>query len=208
MRTHLVATLLLAGLLLACDAKPALGDPPDPAPYSIPCGIVLVGTTAGAADVRGEFHVGVWDLAPGLSGESKLLSQPAGSWMPDWQDASHIVEMRWPYVFVASFEDGLQVFNIANPRQPKSEGWYYTCMCEHQTGWSGSVTKPGTSVLNGAADIDIRNADGLIVMTDYTSGLWSFHLEGFNGWNGKYWRMPNISEEQDWDRGPVTAPIP
>jgi hypothetical protein len=81
-------------------------------------------------------------------------------------------------------------------------------MCEHQTGWGGDVTKPGTTIMNGAADIDIRNADGLIVMTDYTSGLWSFRLDGFNGWNGKFWRMPNISEEQDWERGPVTAPIP
>ncbi|MBI4501909.1 MAG: hypothetical protein HY700_12215 [Gemmatimonadetes bacterium] len=168
-----------------------------------PDGRYAVGTTE-----RQFWPVFVWDLSPGLSGESRLLSQPAGSWVADWQDAAHIVEVRWPYVFVASFEDGLQVFNIANPRQPKTEGWYYTCMCEHQTGWSGSVTRPGTSVLNGAADIDIRNADGLVVMTDYTSGLWSFRLEGFNGWNGRYWRMPNISEEQDWDRGPAIAPIP
>ena len=42
----------------------------------------------------------------------------------------------------------------------------------------------------------------------YTSGLWLFHLEGFDGWNGRQWRQPNISTEQDWDRGPVTAPIP
>jgi hypothetical protein len=133
---------------------------------------------------------------------------PISSRTADWQNAAHIVEMRWPYVFVASFEDGLQVFNITNPRQPKSEGWYYTCMCEHQTGWSGSVSTAGTSVMNGAADIDIRNADGLIVMTDYSSGLWSFRLDGFNGWNGRNWRMPNSSSEQEWDKGPVVAPIP
>ena len=168
-----------------------------------PDGRYAVGTTE-----RQFWPVMVWDLAPGLSGESKMLSQPVGAWTADWQNAAHIVEMRWPYVFVASFEDGLQVFNISNPRQPKSEGWYYTCMCEHQTGWSGSVSTAGTSVMNGAADIDIRNADGLIVMTDYSSGLWSFRLDGFNGWNGRNWRMPNSSSEQDWDKGPVVAPIP
>ena len=149
----------------------------------------------------------IWDLQPGLTGQSKSVT-PVGAWTADWQDGAHIIEVRWPYVFVAAFEDGLQIFNVANPKQPKTEGWYYTCMCEHQTGWGGSVTAPGTTTMNGAADIDIRNADGLIVMTDYTSGLWTFRLEGFNGWNGKFWRMPNISEEQDWERGPATTPIP
>jgi hypothetical protein len=149
----------------------------------------------------------VWDLEAGLRGESKNLT-PIGAWTADWENGAHIVELRWPYAFVAAFEDGLQIFNLSNPRQPKTEGWYYTCMCEHQTGWGGSVTVPGNTAMNGAADIEIRNADGLIVMTDYTSGLWSFHLEGFNGWNGKYWRMPNISKEQDWDHGPVSNPVP
>ncbi len=167
-----------------------------------PDGKYAVGTTE-----RQFWPVFVWDLAPGIAGVSKQISAPAGAWTADWQDGSHIVEMRWPYVFVASFEDGLQIFNISNPKQPKTEGWYYTCMCEHQTGWSGSVTRPGTTIMNGAADIDIRNADGLIVMTDYTSGLWAFRFEGFNGWNGKYWRMPNSSSEQDWDRGPLN-PVP
>jgi hypothetical protein len=150
----------------------------------------------------------VWDLKDAVEGKTRMVSSPAGAWTADWRDASHILELRWPFAFVASFEDGLQVFNLFNPREPKSEGWYYTCRCAHQAGWAGSVTNPGTSVLNGAADVDVRNADGLIVMTDYTSGLWLFHLEGFDGWNGKQWRQPNISTEQDWDRGAITAPIP
>ncbi|MBI4419713.1 MAG: hypothetical protein HY560_02730 [Gemmatimonadetes bacterium] len=168
-----------------------------------PDGKYAVGTTE-----RQYWPVFVWDLKAGLAGESRMISQPAGAFAADWRGAAHILEVRWPYVFVAAFEDGLQIFNVANPKVPKSEGWYYTCMCEHQTGWAGSVTTPGNSVMNGAADIDIRNADGLIVMTDYTSGLWSFRLEGFNGWNGKHWRMPNISTEQDWEKGPPVGPIP
>ncbi len=27
-------------------------------------------------------------------------------------------------------------------------------------------------------------------------------MEGFSGWNGHSWGMPNISSAQDWDNGP------
>ena len=101
-----------------------------------------------------------------------MISEPVGAWTPDWRDASHIVDIRWPYVFVAAFEGGLQIFNLFEPKNPVIWGWYYTCACWHQQGRGGS------SVLNGAADIDVRNADGLIVMTDCTSGFWAFRLKG------------------------------
>jgi hypothetical protein len=144
----------------------------------------------------------------GAGGAASRVLAPVGAWAADWRDMTHIVAVRWPYVFAAAYEDGLQVFSLADPKRPKNEGWYYTCMCEHQTGWSGSVTTPGTTVMNGAGDIDVRNADGLIVMTDYTTGLWIFRMDGFNGWNGRTWRLPNLSKEQDWDRGPVAAVMP
>jgi hypothetical protein len=28
-------------------------------------------------------------------------------------------------------------------------------------------------------------------------------MDGFNGWSGESWGMPNISSVQDWDNGPV-----
>jgi hypothetical protein len=28
-------------------------------------------------------------------------------------------------------------------------------------------------------------------------------MDGFQGWNGEAWGMPNISSVQDWDNGPV-----
>jgi hypothetical protein len=37
------------------------------------------------------------------------------------------------------------------------------------------------------------------------SGLWLFRLDGFKGWNGRDYGMPNISSVQDYDRGPVAA---
>jgi hypothetical protein len=42
----------------------------------------------------------------------------------------------------------------------------------------------------------------LIVLSDMRSGLWLFKMDGFNGWNGHDYGMPNISSVQDWDHGP------
>jgi hypothetical protein len=46
----------------------------------------------------------------------------------------------------------------------------------------------------------------LIVLSDMRSGLWLFHMNGFNGWNGHTFGMPNISSVQDYDHGPEGAP--
>ena len=48
----------------------------------------------------------------------------------------------------------------------------------------------------------VRNTDGLILITDINTGAWFFKMDGFNGWNGEDWAMPNISSAQDWDHGP------
>jgi hypothetical protein len=61
-------------------------------------------------------------------------------------------------------------------------------------------------VLNGAWGVAVRNSDGLIVISDMTTGFWAFHMDGFDGWNGHNWGMPNISTAQDWDNGPEGAP--
>jgi hypothetical protein len=31
-------------------------------------------------------------------------------------------------------------------------------------------------------------------------------MDGFDGWNGHQWGVPNISSAQDWDNGPEGAP--
>ena len=56
--------------------------------------------------------------------------------------------------------------------------------------------------------VDVRNRDGLIVISDMRSGLWLFHLKGFNGWNGHTYGMPDISSVQDYVHGPDGAPPP
>jgi hypothetical protein len=150
----------------------------------------------------------IWDLGPGQRDSTQNLDLPISAWTADWHDLAHNHEVRWPYVFVAAYEDGFQVFDLKDPKHPHTDGWYYTCGCEHEHGFGGTPDngwQSTTSVEQGAFGIDVRNRDGLIAMTDMRSGLWLFRLDGFTGWNGKSVGMPNISSVQDWDRGPVAA---
>ena len=59
-----------------------------------------------------------------------------------------------------------------------------------------------------AFGVDVRNADGLIVISDEASGFWALKMDGFDGWNGHQWGMPNVSSAQDWDNGPEGVPKP
>ena len=38
----------------------------------------------------------------------------------------HNHEVRWPYVFVSGYEDGLQIFNMMAPANPYTVGLYDT----------------------------------------------------------------------------------
>ena len=49
---------------------------------------------------------------------------PISAWTADWRDLSHNHEVRWPYVFVSAYEDGLQIFNLKDPKHPKTDGHY------------------------------------------------------------------------------------
>jgi hypothetical protein len=147
----------------------------------------------------------IWDLRAAQEGRVKNISEPVGAWTADWRDLPHNHEVRWPYVFVSAYEDGLQVFDMREPTAPKTVGWWYTCECEHQKGFGGGpqTNWHGKSVEQGAFGVDVRNYDGMIAIADMNSGLWLFHMDGFNSWNGNDFSMPNISSVQDWDNGPV-----
>jgi hypothetical protein len=90
--------------------------------------------------------------------------------------------------------------NMMDPTNPITVGLYDTYDGPHNS-WAGGV-------MQGAWGVDVRNADGLIVISDLTTGFWAFKLEGFDGWNGHDWGMPNISSVQDWDNGPEGAAKP
>ena len=148
----------------------------------------------------------IWDLTEGQAGTRKNLDLPISAWTADWHDLSHNHEVRWPYVFVSAYEDGFFAFDLKDPTNPKTSGWYYTCECTHEHGFGGNPDagwESNTSVEQGAFGVDVRNSDGLIVLSDMRSGLWLFRMDGFTGWNGKSVGMPDISSAQDWDHGPT-----
>ncbi len=134
----------------------------------------------------------IFDLKPGLDGEVTNIRQPISAWTANWEHLVHNHEVRWPYVFVSGYLDGLQVFTLSDPKHPKTVGHYDTYL-EPDDG----------RVMAGAWGVDVRNADGLIVLSDIQTGFWAFRMEGFSGWNGLDWGMPNISSAQDWVDGPV-----
>ncbi|MBI4419747.1 MAG: hypothetical protein HY560_02905, partial [Gemmatimonadetes bacterium] len=76
----------------------------------------------------------IFDLKPGLDGTVKNISRPIGAWIPQWNSLPHNVAIRWPYVFVSDYEDGFQAFNMMDPTNPYTVGYYYSCDCPHPTG--------------------------------------------------------------------------
>ena len=139
----------------------------------------------------------IFDLKPGLDGDVPTISRPIGAWTANWKNFSHNHEVRWPYVFVAALDDGMQVFNMMDPTNPYTVGYYDTW-----DGPDGTLANPN-SMFQGAWGVDVRNEDGVIVVSSFITGLWVLKMDGFEGWNGEDWGMPNISSVQDWDNGPV-----
>lgn len=148
----------------------------------------------------------IWDIRSLLAGETDWISHHpewVGSWIPDWRDVPHNMEVRYPYVFVASYEDGFQMFEMRDPARPQTVGWYYTCQCEHLTGFVSDEELAGPSVSDGALDLDVRNHDGLVVVSDLSTGFWALRVEGFHGWSGEDHGVPNLSSAQHWGRNPA-----
>ena len=77
----------------------------------------------------------IFDLKPGLDGDVATITRPIGAWTANWKNFSHNHEVRWPYVFVAALDDGMQVFNMMDPTNPYTVGYYDT--------WDGPDGTPG-----------------------------------------------------------------
>ena len=137
----------------------------------------------------------IFDMKPALDGEQQNIRRPISGWTADWKNLTHNHEVRWPYVFVSGYLDGLQIFSLMDPKNPVTVAYYDTYL--------GSPNTDRYPVFNGAFGVDVRNADGLIVVSDMSTGIWTFRMEGFDGWNGENWGVPNISSVQKWDeKGP------
>jgi len=135
----------------------------------------------------------IYDMKPALDGETQNIRSPISAWTANWKHLVHNHEVRWPYVFVSGYLDGLQVFSLMDPENPQTVAYYDTYLPGEER----------AGVMAGAWGVDVRNADGLIVVSDMTTGFWAFRMEGFDGWNGTQWGMPDISSVQDWDDGPA-----
>lgn len=133
----------------------------------------------------------IFDLKPGLDGEVSNIRRPISAWTADWKNLTHNHEVRWPYVFVSGYLDGLQVFSLMDPLNPVTVGYYDTYL--------GPPNTDRTAVFNGAFGVDVRNEDGLIVVSDMSTGFWTFRMDGFSGWNGNDWGMPDVSSAQKWE---------
>lgn len=141
----------------------------------------------------------IFDLQPALEGERTNINAPISAWTADWRNLVHNHEVRWPYVFVSGYLDGLQIFNLQDPANPVTVGYYDT--------YVGPPNTDRYSMFNGAFGVDVRNEDGLIVVSDMSTGLWTFRMDGFQGWNGEQWGVPNISSAQKWDEPTVRRPV-
>ena len=125
------------------------------------------------------------------------IRRPISGWTADYNNLVHNHEIRWPWMFVTGYVDGLQVVNLQDPTNPVTVGYYDT--------YIGIKDPARCQECNGSFGIDVRNEDGLIVVSDMSTGLWTFKMDGFQGWNGADWGMPNVSSAQDWDRGPAES---
>lgn len=142
----------------------------------------------------------LFDIGAAVDEGRATISRPISAWTANWQNLSHNHEMRWPFVFVSAYEDGFQVFNMFDPYRPITWGYYDTYGGPHESRGENNVN-------TGAWGVDIRNSDGLIVVSDMVTGLWVFRMDGFEGWNGLDWGMPNTSSAQDWEEGPEAQSV-
>jgi hypothetical protein len=150
----------------------------------------------------------IYDLEGGIHGDQERITSELSAWTRNYKALSHNNELRYPYVFVSSYKDGIDIFDISDPENPVGVAYFDTYHGPEKAGLAPdggmSTGNPvGESDFNGAFGIDVRNHDGLIVVSDMVTGLWLLRLDGFDGWHGADHGMPNISSVQDWDHGPM-----
>ncbi|SVA73596.1 uncharacterized protein METZ01_LOCUS126450 [marine metagenome] len=91
---------------------------------------------------------------------------------------------------------------MMDPTNPYTVGYYDTYPGPHNARPARGNSVYTWGVYQGAWGVDVRNADGLIVISDGVTGFWLVKMDGFEGWDGNDWGVPNNSSAQDWENGP------
>ena len=141
----------------------------------------------------------IFDLQPALDGETQNIRNPISAFTADWRHLVHNHEVRWPYVFVSGYLDGLQVFNLQDPDEPGDRRLTTTPT-------SGRRTRTGTRSSTAPSASTCATPTASSSSATCPPDFWTFRMDGFQGWNGEDWGYPNISSAQKWD-APATRPI-
>ena len=67
---------------------------------------------------------------------------------------------------------------------------------------AGERVEGQTREVEGACGNEGSNEDGLMGVRGMSTGFWTIRMDGFNGWNGDDWGVPNSSSAQEWEDGP------
>ena len=139
----------------------------------------------------------IWDLGPGQAGDQNI-DIPISAWTPTGATSRTTTKSAGP----TSSSRPTRTASRSSSQGPEApeDRWRVV----HVRGEHGTASAERRQRLAehdqrraGRLGVDVRNADGLIVISDMRTGLWLFKMDGFNGWNGHHCGMPNISSVQD-----------
>lgn len=95
-------------------------------------------------------------------GSGSFLRQ-VGAWQTRPEVSAHNVMAAGAEVFVAYYQDGVRVIDIADPAAPRQTAWFNT--------WPGYDRRYGRSFFEGAIGIDLDAGRGRIYVADSHRGL-------------------------------------
>ena len=110
-----------------------------------------------------------------------------------------MIEVRWPYAFMADIRGRARVLDMRIPHRSGPGGLLRHLQLPQPYEPGGPDRQRRVRARRPERrrpDRDRRHAQG----------FWAFKMDGFDGWNGHDWGMPNASSVQDWDNGPDGAP--
>ena len=92
---------------------------------------------------------------------------------------------------------GAAATHVGKVREHNEDSHYFDgelgvfLVCDGMGGHAKGEDRPNSPytwpIYQGAWGIDVRNSDGLIVISDLRTGFWAFKMDGFDGWNGRQW---------------------